>query len=233
LNSPIRSQVEFINASLDDLVPEDHRVRDIWNYINQIDLSPFLHKIKSTSGTAGRPAIDPKILLALWVYAIIEGIGSARVIDRYCSDHLPFKWLCGGVSVNYHTISDFRKNNSKEFDELISGVIARLMQRNLVKLKRVSQDGMRVRASAGSSSFRRKKTLKELLIDAKEQVQILRKEIDEDPASCLNRQTAAKKRAAEDRLKRVQEAVREHTKSICEISNAKKKQRKKIACWKN
>lgn len=111
LNSPVRSQIEFINSCIDDLVPEDHRVRDIWNYINQIDLSSFLIKIKSTPGTAGRSAIDPKILLALWVYAIIEGIGSARVIDRYCSEHIVFKWLCGGVSVNYHTISDFRKNN--------------------------------------------------------------------------------------------------------------------------
>jgi transposase len=226
LNSPFRSQIEFINASLDDLIPEDHKVRNIWNYIDQMDLSPILVKIQSTVGNAGRPAIDPKLLLALWVYAIVEGIGSARVIDRYCSEHIAFKWLCGGVSVNYHTISDFRRNNSKEFDELISEIVARLMHRGLVDLNRVSQDGMRVRASASSSSFRRKQTLKDHLYIAKKQVELLRKELDEDSSICLNRQAASKIRAAEDRLKRVKEAVDEHRKSVAEITNAKKKQRK-------
>jgi len=228
LKSPIRTQVEFVNSCLDDLIPEDHQVRSIWNYVDQMDLSLFLNKINSTSSNPGRPAINPKILLALWIYAIIEGIGSARVIDRYCSEHIAFKWLCGGVSVNYHTISDFRKNNSNEFDELLSQIIARLMQRDLITLKRVSQDGMRVRASAGSSSFRRKTKLKELLIIATEQVNSLKKELDEDAASCLNRQTAAKKRASEERLKRLQEALEEHRKSIIDLTNAKKKHYKQL-----
>lgn len=196
-SSAVRNQVEFVQASLDDLIPEDHQVRNILNYVEQMDLSSIYNKIKSTSGNPGRPPIDPRILLALWIYAIVEGIGSARVIDRYCFEHIAFRWLCGGVSVNYHTISDFRKNNSNEFDELISETIARLMSRDLVSLKRVSQDGMRVRASAGSSSFRRKQTLKELKAIATEQVDLLRKELDEDPAACLNRQMAAKKKSRE------------------------------------
>lgn len=192
-SSAVRNQVEFVQSSLDDLIPEDHQVRNILNYVEQMDLSSIYKKIKSTEGSPGRPPIDPRILFALWIYAIVEGIGSARVIDRYCFEHIAFRWLCGGVSVNYHTISDFRKNNSNEFDELISETIARLMSRDLVNLKRISQDGMRVRASAGSSSFRRKPTLKELKAIATEQVDLLSKEIDADPAACLNRQMAAKK----------------------------------------
>jgi transposase len=222
VKSPIRNQIEFVNSCLDDLLPEEHAARNIWDYVNQMDLSLFLNKINATSCNPGRPATDPKILLAIWIYAIIEGIGSARVIDRYCSEHLAFKWLCGGVEVNYHTISDFRRNNSNEFDELISEIIARLMYRNLVKLKRVSQDGMRVRASAGSSSFRRKPKLKELLREAKEQMDCLKKELDEDASSCLSRQTAAKKRATEERLQRVQEALEEHRKSVINLENLKK-----------
>lgn len=228
LKSPIRNQIEFINTSLEDLIPEDHQVRNIWNYINQMDLSLFLNKINSTDCNPGRPATDPKILLALWIYALVEGIGSARVIDRYCLEHLAFKWLCGGVAMNYHTISDFRRNNSEEFDELTTQIIARLMHRDLVTLKRVSQDGMRVRAFAGSSSYRRKSKLKELLKLAKEQVANLRNELDEDAASCLNRKAAAKKRAAEDRLNRVQEAINEHEKSIADLEKSKKKHRKKL-----
>jgi transposase len=225
-NSAIRNQVEFVQATLDDLIPEDHQVRNILNYVEQMDLSPIYNKIKSTEGNPGRPPIDPRILFALWIYAIIEGIGSARVIDRYCFEHIAFRWLCGGVSVNYHTISDFRKNNSKEFDELISETIARLMSRDLVSLKRVSQDGMRVRASAGSSSFRRKQTLKELKAIAIEQVDLLRKEIDEDPTACLNRQMAAKKRAVSERKERVEQALGELKKETIEKGMAKKKQRK-------
>jgi len=227
-SSAVRNQVEFVQASLDDLIPEDHQVRNILNYIEQMDLSPIYNKIKSTEGCPGRPPIDPRILLALWVYAIVEGIGSARVIDRYCFEHIAFRWLCGGVSVNYHTISDFRKNNSNEFDELISETIARLMSRDLVSLKRVSQDGMRVRASAGSSSFRRKQTLKELKVIAIEQVDLLRKELDEDPAACLNRQMAAKKRALKDRKERVEQALTELKKETIEKGKAKKKQRKQF-----
>lgn len=224
--SAVRNQVEFVQSSLDDLIPDDHQVRNILNYVEQMDLSPLYNKIKSTVGNPGRPSIDPRILLALWIYAIVEGIGSARVIDRYCLEHIAFKWLCGGVSVNYHTISDFRKNNSNEFDALISETIARLMHRDLVSLKRVSQDGMRVRASAGSSSFRRKQTLKELKAIATEQVDSLRKELDEDPAACLNRQMAAKKRAAKERKERVEQALKELNRETIEKGMAKKKQRK-------
>lgn len=226
LNSPIRNQVEFVNASLDDLLPEDHPVRNIWDFVSQMNINDILNKIDSTSCNPGRPATDPKLLLALWIYAITEGIGSARVIDRYCSEHVAFKWLCGGVKVNYHTISDFRKNNANEFDELISMTIARLMEKNLVNLKRVSQDGMKVRASAGSSSFRRKPRLKDLLAVAKEQVSNLRNEIDEDPTSGLNRQNAAKKRAREERKKRIEQAIEEHKKLTIEKGKSKKKQRK-------
>jgi transposase len=222
----IRNQIEFTQSSLDDLIDEDHQVRSILNYVEQMDLTPIYNKIKSTERNPGRPPIDPRILFALWVYAIVEGIGSARVIDRYCLEHLAFRWLCGGVSVNYHTISDFRKNNSKEFDELITETLARLMSRDLVSLKRVSQDGMRVRASAGSSSFRRKTTLKELRVIAAEQVDLLRKEIDEDPAACLNRRMAAKKRAVEERKERVEKALNELKRETIEKGMAKKKHRK-------
>jgi len=224
--SAIRNQVEFVQASLDDLIPQDHQVRNILNYVEQMDLKSIYNKIKSTVGNPGRPPIDPKILFTLWIYAIVEGIGSARVIDRYCFEHIAFRWICGGVSVNYHTISDFRRNNANEFDELISETIARLMNRDLISLKRISQDGMRVRASAGSSSFRRKPSLKELKVIATEQVDLLRKEIDEEPSACLNRQEAAKKRAARERKERIDQALDELKRETIEKGIAKKKHRK-------
>jgi transposase len=226
LNTPVRNQVEFVNASLDDLLPEDHEVRNIWDFVCQMDLSSILDKIQSTAGDRGRAATDPKILLALWIYATAQGIGSARMLDRYCDEHIAFKWLCGGVKMNNHTIADFRANNCEEFDDLIAQFIAHLLDKNLVTLKRVSQDGCKVRANAGSSSFRRKPKLKKLLTIAKEQVKTLRAELDKDPSVCLNRQQAAKKRAAEDRKQRLDQAIKEHTKVTNNLYLAKKKQRK-------
>ncbi|MBA2728469.1 MAG: transposase [Parachlamydiaceae bacterium] len=222
LKSPQRNQIEFIESSIDDLIPDDHPVRSIWDYVDQMDMSLFHNKIKSTSDSPGRPAIDPKILFALWIYAISEGIGSARVIDRYCTQHLAFRWLCGSVSVNYHTISDFRKDNACEFDNLISLTIARLMKNNLISLNRISQDGMRVRASAGSSSFRRKPKLKELLAEATLQVMLLKKEMNENPNACLDRQLVAKKRVAEERKNRIVKALKEHKKATIEKGISKK-----------
>lgn len=228
LNSPQRNQIEFVNMCIDDLIPEDHQARSIWNYVKQMDLSLITNKIQSTSATPGRPATDPQILLSLWIYAMAEGIGSARVINKYCSEHLAFKWICGGVAVNSHTISDFRKENADEFDELVSMTIARLMEKDLITLKRISQDGMRVRANAGSSSSRRRPKLKELLIIAREQLKALNDEIDADPSVCMNRQLAAKKRCAEDRKKRIEQALEENRKLIMEKNNAKRKQRKTL-----
>lgn len=236
LNSPIRNQIEFVQSSIDDLIDPDHQVRNIWNYVEQINLSPILIKIKSTESNPGRPAIDPKVLLAIWIYAIVEGIGSARLIERYCSEHLAFRWLCGCVSVNYHSISDFRRHNTEEFDELISEMIARLMQKDLVTLKQLSQDGMRVRASAGTSSFRRKPKLKELHKIASQRVEELRKEIDLDSSACLSRKKAAQKRALEDKMNRINEAIEEHKKATIEkgiskknnVSHSHKKKKKRL-----
>jgi transposase len=228
IKSAIRNQIEFINASLDDLLPEDHEVRGLWDFIDQMELSPILNKIQSTIGDRGRAATDPKILLALWVYAITQGIGSARMIDRYCEEHIGFKWLCGGVTMNYHTISDFRKNNPDEFDELATSLIANLMNKNLITLKRVSQDGCKVRANAGSSSFRRKPRLRELLAIAKEQVELLRTELDEEPSKGLNRQRAAKQRAREERKVRVEQAIKEHAKVVSSLYQSKKKHHKEL-----
>lgn len=228
LRTAIRDQYEFMHSTLDKLISDDHQVRNVWNYVSQLDLLPMINKINSVPGNPGRSATDPKILLALWIYAIIEGIGSARLIERYASEHLAFKWICGGVSVNHHSISDFRKNNSEEFDQLISETIAILMKRNLVNLKRVSHDGMRVRASASSSSFRRERSLKECLVMAEKQVTTLRKEIDDDPGACVNRKQAAQKRAAEESKARIKEAMKELKKLKAEKEKAKKKHRKKL-----
>jgi transposase len=182
----------------------------VWDYVERADLSALYAKIRAIEGSVGRSPIDPKILLALWLYATLDGVGSARALAKLCEDHAAYRWLCGGVSTNYHTLSDFRSNSGAELDALLTASVARLRAAGAVTLNRVAHDGMRVRASAGSGSFRREKTLKRFEAEAKLQVAALRRELAEDPAAYSQRQKAARERAARERQARVAEALRQY-----------------------
>jgi transposase len=217
-----RQQVVMHVASLDSLLAEDHRARLVWEYVQGLDLGALYEPIRAVEGTAGRNAIDPRILLALWLYATLDGVGSARQLARLCEDHVAYRWICGGVSVNYHTLSDFRTAHPAFLDELLTQSAATLMHEGLVSLHRVAQDGMRVRASAGAASFRRRATLEECQTQAREQVETLRQEIEADPAAGTRRQQAARQRAARERSERVAQALGE----LAEIE-AKKQGEKK------
>ncbi|KAA0249273.1 MAG: IS1182 family transposase [Acidobacteria bacterium] len=188
-------------------VPADHPVRAVWAFVEGVDLSGLYEGMGALEGRAGRPAIDRRILLALWLYGTIEGVGSARALDRLSKEHLVYQWICGGVGVNYHTLADFRVRHGETLDELLTQSVASLMNEGLVQLKRVAQDGMKVRASAGASSFRRKRTLRECLKQAKEQVRELRRELEEDPGAGTRREQAARERAARERAGRVKKAL--------------------------
>ena len=202
-----RRQVVFRAAALDDLLPDDHPARLIWQYVDGLDFGPIHEQIRSVEGHAGRTPADPKILLSLWLFATLEGVGSARQLDKLCTAHVAYQWICGDVSMNYHSLADFRTAHSEFLDQLLTQSVATLMHEGLVTLKRVAQDGMRVRASAGAASFRREKTLEDCLAEAEEQVQTLRKELEDDPAAANKRQQAARERAARERQQRVQQAL--------------------------
>ncbi len=152
LRVPQRSQVEMRFASLDELIESDHAARIVWAQMCQLNLGRWLRQIKAVEGIVGREATDPRMLVALWIYATIEGVGSARELERLCQKNLAYQWLCGGVSVNYHLLSDFRSRGGDKWDDLLTQLVASLLAENLVTLKRVAQDGMRVRASAGAAS---------------------------------------------------------------------------------
>jgi transposase len=205
-----RHQVEMRLCALDALLPEDHQARNVWDYVAKLDLSGLLAKIKAVTGGVGASATDPRILLSLWLYATLRGIGSARELDRRCDPQIgevPFQWLCGGVSLNYHTLADFRVAHTDILDQLLTDSVAVLLHQGLVAMDRVAQDGMKVRASAGASSFRRSPRLQQLREEAAAQVEALKKELQAHPAAGTRRQQAARQRAAADRASRLQRAV--------------------------
>jgi transposase len=149
---PNRAQVELRPCNLDALIPEDHAVRTVWAFVQGMDLWPLYHSIRAVEGGAGRPPIDPAILIALWLYATLEGVGSARMLERLCQQHDAYRWLCGGVSVNYHTLADFRVAHGAFLDHQLTVGVATLLSEGLVSMKRVAQDGVRIRASAATAA---------------------------------------------------------------------------------
>lgn len=206
---PCRNQVQWQSSDLDSLLAADHPARIVWAFVEGLDLAPLYAEIKAVGDQPGRPSIDPAILMALWLCATLEGVGSARLLERLCGEHDVYRWICGGVGVNYHTLSDFRWRHLDLLDRLLTESVAALLMSGGVTLNRVAQDGVRVRASAGSASFRRRKRLQEFLHVADEQVRRLRQELEEDPAASSRRQQAARERAARERQERVGHALKE------------------------
>ncbi len=228
LRRPNRSQLELRPSDLESLLAPDHRARVVWEFVEGLDLSPLYLKICAVEGHAGRSPIDPAIPMALWLYATIEGVGSARALERLCRQHDAYRWICGGVSVNYHSLSDFRSADPEILDALLTQSAASLMAEGLVDLNRVSQDGVRVRASAGAASFRRKKTLEECLDDAEKQVETLRKEREDDPGTTSRRQKAARERATKERKERVAKALA-HVPNVEAKKKAKDKAKARVS----
>lgn len=226
--APCRNQYEMRHSTLDELLPKDHLARDVWHYVEGLDLSIVLRKIEAIEGNVGRPATDPKILLSLWVYATIKSISSARMIEEYCNEHDAFKWICGGVNVNYHTISDFRSKHGDQLTDLLIQSVALLSKNGIISLERVSQDGMRVRANAGAASFRREATLEAHLMLATDLLEDLKNEAERNPGQCRTRVEAAERRAAEEKVRNIKSAQAELQKVMEEKKARAKKDRKKI-----
>lgn len=204
---PNRRQVELRPVDLESLLPAGHRARLVWAWVEQQELGAFYAALKVREGGVGRSAIAPQILLALWLYATLEGVGSARQVARLTQEHDAWRWICGGVAVNHHTLSDFRVVHGEALDELLSTSVAALMDAGAVKLERVAQDGVRVRASAGAASFRRRPRLEEHLEQARQRVKDLKAQLDTDPGQASRRQVAARQRAQRELEQRLQGAI--------------------------
>jgi transposase len=219
LQRPQRDQITLRPSDLESLLPADHRARLVWAFVEGLDLAPLYERIRAVEGHPGRPPIDPAILVSLWLYATLEGVGSARALDRLCAEHDAYRWLAGGVGVNYHTLAAFRVDEADVLDQLLTESVAALLADGLVTMAVVAQDGMRVRAGAGAASYRRRPTLERFLAEAEAQVAALKSELDDDPAATSRRIAAARERAATERAERVRRAL-EH---LPELEAAKRR----------
>ena len=225
LRRPDRSQVLLQPCELDELLAPDHDARMIWKVVTTLDLSEFYEPIRARGSAPGRSATDPQLLVALWLYATKNGVGSGRELARLCEAHDAYRWLCGGVVVNYHTLNDFRVGYEEPLNALFTRVLACLVYKGAVTVERISQDGTRVRASAGSSSFRGREALERLEEQMRKHVEALQRQLDDPAYNGSAGKRAAQQRAARERLERVEQALEE----LSKVEEAKAKQKPKAS----
>jgi transposase len=229
LREPVRDQVELRAVDLDRLIGADHPARVIWDYVQKLDVSSLEQAVRAREHTPGQAPASPRLLLALWLYATSEGVGSARALARLCESHDVYRWLCGGVSVNYHGLADFRTADSDLLDRLLTENVATLSAANVINLYEVVQDGVRVRASAGAASFRRRKTLHKELRKAQRRVAQLKQEVHDDPDASNRRIRAAGERAARETEARVKAALAKLAEIEAERERRAKTNKKQVA----
>jgi transposase len=229
LRRPERQQLGWQVAAIDDLVARDHPVRAVWAFVQALDLSALHDAVKAREGVPGQAPPEPELMMALWLWATVDGVGSARQLDRLCEQHLAYRWLCGGVSMNYHTLSDFRVAHAEALDRLLAGGVAALVEEGLVALDVLAQDGLKVRAAAGAGSFRRRERLGKLAAAAKTRVARLRAELDSDPGAGDRRQRAAQARAAREQEERVKAALDRMTQLEAERARREKTNKAEVS----
>ena len=204
-----RRQLLFRTVDVEQLIPEDHPARAIWEFVGQLDLSRYTEQVRSVAGAAGRPAFDPQLMVSLWVYSYSRGVSSARAIERLCEHDPAYQWLSGMESISAHTLSDFRVDHAEVLRELFVQTLALLSAEGLITLERVMQDGTRIRACAASSGFHRKPRVEAYLEQAREAVEALEAQSEEE---CSKQIKGARERARRERRERLESALKEFDK---------------------
>lgn len=205
IREPQRAQSVLTFEMPEDTLAPSHPARLLWNVLGSFDLTAFSAEITAVQGTAGRPQLSPRMLLTLWLFALTEGVGSARKISRLTQRDVPYRWIVGDLLVSHDTLSAFRREHGEALDRLFTDVVATLVHKGLLSLDTVSQDGTRTRAAASAPSFR---TLGSLLA-CREQAALHLKAVlgaaEDDSYSAA--QHARREAAARDYQARVEAAI--------------------------
>ena len=199
---PERTQRHLVPASLDERLDADHGARAVWGVVDALEVGVLEGQIESNRRRGGRPASDPRVMLALWVYGMSQGEGQASRLARFAQSDDAYRWLCGGVPAGERKLADFRQKQGEAFEGLLTQVIGVLMNAGLVDVTRIAQDGTRVRAWAGTGSFKRLPTLDEALSTARTHVaEVLAQTKDPQHRTVAE---AVAERAAQERVARLE-----------------------------
>jgi transposase len=218
-----RAQLSWDLINPDGWLAADHRARLVVGFVETLDLTVLYDKVEAREGTAGRPAADPAVLFALWLLATMDGVGSARELDRLTSQDLAYRWVACGVPINYHGLAEFRVAHADVLDDLLTKTLAAFMAERLFDVDEIVVDGTKIKASAGKSSYKRALRLDEAEAAARARVAALKTEVDADPAASSKRTQAARARG----LRQTQERIEKARDKLAEIEAEKAERAKR------
>jgi transposase len=201
-----RKQLVMRTIDLEESISEDHPARAIWAMVERLDMSRFEATIKAVEGHAGQSRLDPRVLIALWIYANSEGISSARELWRLCQYEPGCQWITGLSEINHQTLSDFRVEHRQALDQMFTQVLGILSADGLIELKQVMQDGTKIKANAAAGSFHREQHLRRHLELARQQVEQLS---DPNSEELSQRVAKARQRAAREQKQKLEQALTE------------------------
>lgn len=193
-----RQQTRWDFIDLEALLPSDHRARIVVSFVEGLDLSPLYDAIKAREGEPGRPPPDPAVMMALWLYATVEGVGSARQLDRLTQSDVGYRWIAGGVPLNYHGLADFRVAHVAVLDRLLTESVTALIEAGVISLEEIAVDGTKIRANAGRGSFKTAAKLERIEAAVERRLATLKAEVESDPEASSRRKRAAQERAARE-----------------------------------
>ncbi len=201
-----RQQMVLRTVDVEQLLEPDHLARAIWEMTGRLDLASYTVEVRAVEGAAGRSPKDPRLLIALWIYAYSERVSSAREVERRCGYHPAYQWLTGCEVVNHHTLSDFRVDHQEALDGLFAQLLAILSSEGLITLEQVVHDGTKVKAAASGQSMHREPTLRAHLQAAQQRVQAMG---DPREEAGDQRRRKARERAAREKVERLEQALEE------------------------
>jgi transposase len=197
---------QLLAVQLDSVLPPDHPARLIVAFVGQLDFTPLYDAIKARGSEPGSPVFEPTMLFSLWLFATVEGIGSARRLAKLCERDLAYQWICGGLQPSYRTLSTFYADNGDFLDATFVDILATLTQGGLLTVKAITLDGRKIPANASKDGCHREATLDRHRLEAEQRVATLREQ-RQHAAGVSAQQAAARRRAAEDRKRRLDEAL--------------------------
>lgn len=201
----MRKEGTLIIEVSEGALPANHPARLLWRVVSTLDMSSLLVDAKAFEGRAGRDVLSVRMLLTLWLYAVSQGIGSAREVVRRVDTDVAFRWIVGDQRVGRSTLSNFRSERRQAFDTLLTDVLGALIHRDLLSLDLVADDGVRIRASASAPSFRRASSLEACREQAALHLKAVLAEEDDPTTSAHSR--SARAAGARDYARRVDEAI--------------------------
>jgi transposase len=217
-----RRQTRWDLVDLEGLLPSDHRARIVVKFVEGLDLSALYARIAAREGEPGRPPPDPAVLMALWLYATAEGVGSARQLERLTQSDLAYRWIAGGVPLNYHGLADFRVIHVEALDRLLTESVTVLIKTGVISLSEIAVDGTKVRANASRGSFKSAEKLGRIEAAVEQRLAALKAEIESDPKASSQRRLAARERAVREVKERADRA-----RAVLEKMRAEKEKRAK------